>query len=623
MEDLNTIIQSNNELDMSTKDQPEAEISNNAVKMTEEVDIHECLSSNVDINFNITGEQEQESSFSEVIVLEKVEAEAVDHIEKNNDCMQSNNIDDTNEDIGYGIKNSEGIYSTEEDFSTESSSDESSEQLVDPSLWKAYDSDDEDATAWFYKKPDEVMQALSEKEKDEQFRKDRLAKRCPVFLTNLTDRSAPIGSEVKLQSSISGVETAVRWLKDDQPVERSSKLQTLAFDGLYSLILKDVQKSDSGVYTIIAKNRGGEVCSSAKVHIFDIIKQDVDVPTIIKIRDYYHHALNDLIIECQILFSPEWKIPDVMWLKEENPVILNKRIRASYEGNEIFQLNIYNPTPDDSGVYTCIVKNIAGERRIMHEVEFTGKAHYLHLPGMHHADRKHFTEDESQEKDKKNKLPDQASNRIRAQQATEPYKQESYIIRDSKNKLTWAGQLNNITIEKGRTVKMICSVNGERPILKWQKNYKPIDYGERIKLLNDGVVAQILIKDVGVADAGEYICTAKNNFNEITTTCILKVIELATTETSPPTFTKAIKGLIIRWDLNLLVKKGKQTWYSPPGDRRARCILHLHYAGIKGLRRARDSSTLHLTSNCLLICILHGKNESFTLQQKRKPKFYT
>lgn len=244
--------------------------------------------------------------------------------------------------------------------------------------------------------------------------------------------------------------------------------------------------------------------------------------------------------------KPSWSIPEVIWLKGEDPVALDNRVRSTYEGNEIFQLNIYNPTPDDSGLYTCIAKNTAGEQEITHEVDFTAKVHYIHLPGMHHADKKILSEEDFLAKQEQDMKLAQEKAALRSTfkpvPPSEPYKEESFVIRDSKNKLTWAGQLHNITAQKGQKVKMICSVNGDHAIIKWQKNGKAIEYDDRIKLLNSGVIGQILINKVIPKDAGEYVCSAKNNYNEIKTSCVLKVIQLATLDTSPPTFTKAIKG---------------------------------------------------------------------------------
>lgn len=439
--------------------------------------------------------------------------------------------------------NNETEESSEEE--EESSSDESFDELVDPSLWKAYDSNDEDDSAWFYKRPEDPTPELTEKEKDEEFRKDRLAKRIPIFLTNLTDRSGVTGSEIKLQCSIDGFGVTTKWMKDDNVIERSSKIRTTAVDGLYSLFIKHLEKSDEGIYTIVAKNRGGEVSSFARVQVYDDMKEKIEIPTIIKIRDFYHHALNDLIIECQIMTVPSKLIPDIMWLKDDDPLTFNNRIRATYEGNELYQLSIYNPTPDDSGVYTCIAKNNAGQSRISHEVEFTSKVHYIHLPGMHHADKKILSEEELMQKEIQNMQLAQEraayKTNSRAQPSVEPYKEESYVIRDSKNKLKWAGQLSNQTVQKGQTVKMICSVIGQQAILKWQKNNKAIDFDSRVKLMNSGVIGQIVISDVSLKDAGEYVCHAKNNYNEIKTSCILKVIELPVAGTSPPMFIKAIK----------------------------------------------------------------------------------
>lgn len=245
---------------------------------------------------------------------------------------------------------------------------------------------------------------------------------------------------------------------------------------------------------------------------------------------------------------PKKIIPDIMWLKDDDPITLNNRIRATYEGNEMFQLNIYNPTPDDSGMYTCIAKNNAGQRSISHEVHFMSKTHYVHLPGMHHADKKILTEEELMQKEILNLQLTQeraTSKQVsRAQPPMEPFKGESYVIRDSKNKIKWAGQLSNQTVQKGQTVKMICSVIGEQAILKWQKNSKAIDFDSRVKLMNSGGIGQIMISDVCAKDAGEYVCHAKNNYNEIKTSCVLKVIELPVAGVSPPMFIKAIKGML-------------------------------------------------------------------------------
>lgn len=244
---------------------------------------------------NVAEDQDKECAIEEKI-FENIEqrpnmTDTTETTTNHNDQNLTDTTETRKNEYGQDLEtNTKTEESSEEE--EESSSDESFEELVDPSLWKAYDSNDEDDSAWFYKKPEDQTPELTEKEKDDEFRKDRLARRIPIFLTNLTDRSVASGSEVKLQCSIEGFGVTVKWMKDDNVFERSSKLRTLAVDGLYTLIIKQVEKSDEGMYTIIAKNRGGEVTSRARIQVYDDIKEKIELPTIIKIRGNYFKNIN-------------------------------------------------------------------------------------------------------------------------------------------------------------------------------------------------------------------------------------------------------------------------------------------------------------------------------------------
>uniref|UniRef100_A0A182K136 Ig-like domain-containing protein n=1 Tax=Anopheles christyi TaxID=43041 RepID=A0A182K136_9DIPT len=447
---------------------------------------------------------------------------------------------------------SEESYSESEELSSELSysySDMSVDE-VDPSEWRVFH-EDEDEIAMIKYEQRELTPELTEKEKDAEFQRVRKASRPPLYLTKLTDRSAPAGSTIKLQCTVEGQEVTVRWLKNDLPLDRTPNLQTSAADGLYTLTIKHLKHSDAGEYKILAKNRGGEIPSIAHVRVYDAIKPKCQLPFFVKIRDYFHHALNDLVIECTIMFQKEWSIPTITWLKDGEPILLDQRIGATYEGEEIFQLNIYDPTPEDSGRYTCIAENEAGRCQMSHTVDFVDKVPYMRLPGITNADRKQLTEEEVEERKRdEQRFKTEAKERLAgggrsgrgaADDVHEPYESESYVIRDSKNKLVWAGQLHNVTTTKGAVVKMTCSANGPLPMFKWQRNGRAIDFGDHVRLMNSGAIGQIVINGVTRKDAGEYTCTAKNSHNEIKTTCVLKVITLPSAETTPATFTRAVK----------------------------------------------------------------------------------
>lgn len=60
----------------------------------------------------------------------------------------------------------------------------------------------------------------------------------------------------------------VQWLQDEKPLSDSCRVTIeQQEDGLCSLVLADVQPSDSGVYMCRASNKLGEAMCSAKVRV--------------------------------------------------------------------------------------------------------------------------------------------------------------------------------------------------------------------------------------------------------------------------------------------------------------------------------------------------------------------
>lgn len=60
----------------------------------------------------------------------------------------------------------------------------------------------------------------------------------------------------------------VSWLQDERPVSGSSRVTVEQHeDGLCSLVLSDLELSDSGVYVCRASNKLGEAMCSAKLRV--------------------------------------------------------------------------------------------------------------------------------------------------------------------------------------------------------------------------------------------------------------------------------------------------------------------------------------------------------------------
>lgn len=158
------------------------------------------------------------------------------------------------------------------------------EELIEESLW-------EDVTGVVEEEHDNVyvprkkpVIEKTEKEKDEDWQKQRAANRPPIILTNLTDRSVAIGSTVKLTCNVSGPEVTAKWLKNDAEVERSQKVQYRASDGMQILEITNVDRKDVGVYTCVVKNKNGTLSTSAKVSVFDNLEEKPTAPIMVSIR---------------------------------------------------------------------------------------------------------------------------------------------------------------------------------------------------------------------------------------------------------------------------------------------------------------------------------------------------
>lgn len=123
------------------------------------------------------------------------------------------------------------------------------------------------------------------------------------------------------------------------------------------------------------------------------------------------------------------------------------------------------------------------------------------------------------------------------------YETETFRMFNSKQSLWFSGKLRDQTVIEGSTMKMVCAVTGPMPIMKWLKNGKPVPWSGTVRNLSGEGLGQVIIEKIQRSDAGVYSCTAKNQFNEVTTEAVVKVIQRSTvprSDTSKPAFTRVL-----------------------------------------------------------------------------------
>ncbi|XP_045530819.1 uncharacterized protein LOC123718416 isoform X1 [Pieris brassicae] len=222
-------------------------------------------------------------------------------------------------------------------------------------------------------------------------------KRKPVFTTHLTNRTAVEGSRVKLTCSVlSSTEPVLKWYKNGVLLEDKHKYKIKFTDGLITMELLNALPSDSGDYSCTVDNEHGSITTSAKLKVYPSFESSPIPPTFTRsIRDVYHRAENELILECRIRGQP---LPIISWFKDNKPIASYDRYEASYLADGLCRLTISSPSIEDSGTYTCKAESAVWSDQITHVVNFADATRIdSHISSVerlrlsHDTRRPHFT----------------------------------------------------------------------------------------------------------------------------------------------------------------------------------------------------------------------------------------
>ncbi|KAL3989826.1 Immunoglobulin I-set domain family protein [Acanthocheilonema viteae] len=214
-------------------------------------------------------------------------------------------------------------------------------------------------------------------------------------------------------------------------------------------VIKSSKASDGGRYTCEARNEAGKVSTDFEVDIF-IKPRFRDLKAEIRVRNGERARL-----ECKVDGHPE---PIITWMRGGRPIEDMKNIILSPRGETMM---ILKSRRADSGSYSCVAKNFAGEA----EASFTVTV--LIAP--------HIDEQIDQ----------------------------------------------NLRVVQGTKVIMHCPVQGNpKPKIKWLYNEKPIKI-DRAKIIDE---TDLVIEKSKQYDSGRYTCFAENEAGILNTNYELEII---------------------------------------------------------------------------------------------------
>ncbi|XP_053624068.1 titin homolog isoform X6 [Plodia interpunctella] len=331
----------------------------------------------------------------------------------------------------------------------------------------------------------EARSVLSEKRSS----MTRDIKRKPVFSTFLTDRTAVEGSRVKLTCSVlSSSEPSVTWYRNGVLLNNKLKYRTKFMDGLITLEVLNAVPTDSAEYSCTVENENGSVSSSANLKVYPSFKASPIPPTFTRsIRDTYHMAENELVLECRIRGQP---LPTISWLKDDKPIKTNDRYQAYYLADGVCRLAIDCPTPEDSGKYTCKAENSVWSDQISHTVNFTGKENRL-SPNLTTIEKSRFNR--------------------QALESRRPH---------------FTNVLSDLKVSHGGTIGLQVEIRGSPTRVEWlREGYNVTESHKNARTFVEQGLYTLALSDVTERETGLYTCRAWSSHGTVDMNAAITVVQ--------------------------------------------------------------------------------------------------
>ncbi|XP_072604459.1 hemicentin-2 isoform X2 [Vulpes vulpes] len=263
----------------------------------------------------------------------------------------------------------------------------------------------------------------------------------PTFENPETERVSQVaGSPLVLSCDVTGVPApAVTWLKDRMPVESSVVHGVVSRGG--RLQLSRLQPTQAGTYTCVAENTQAEARK-------DFVVAVLVAPRIRSLGATQEHSVlegQEVRLDCEADGQPP---PDVTWLKDGGPLDqgVGPHLRFYLDGSALVLKGL---KAQDSGAYTCVAHNAAGEDARLHTV--------------------------------------------------------SVLVPPTIEQ--WAESSGTLVSRPGELVTMACPVRGSAPIrVSWLKDGLPLPLSQRTHLHSSG--RTLRISQVQLADSGIFTCVA-------------------------------------------------------------------------------------------------------------------
>uniref|UniRef100_A0A183D0T1 Ig-like domain-containing protein n=1 Tax=Gongylonema pulchrum TaxID=637853 RepID=A0A183D0T1_9BILA len=313
----------------------------------------------------------------------------------------------------------------------------------------------------------------------------------------------------------------IYWLKDGKPIPTGHRFRTFHDFGFVSLDILDVYAEDSGTYTCVAKNALGQAESTitftcrAKERILGQTQHPSSVARIQEIEapKAAPEEIPDAAKEAP-RFIKHIGTGEMMYVTEGDSVYLEARVSPADDNSLTYEwllngkplmkahrfvlshdfgfiaLNILYMYPEDSGTYTLVIKNAAGEAQSVADIDCAAKGSMI-TESFHPNSVQRIRELEMplQPPDERPEAPRMAPQ----------------IVRPLPPQLDSIHESQTLHLEA-----QILPVDDNQLKVEWLHNGYPLKAGSRYRLMNDFGFVSLDIDYVIPEDTGTYTLVVTN-----------------------------------------------------------------------------------------------------------------
>ncbi|XP_045034081.1 myosin light chain kinase, smooth muscle isoform X2 [Daphnia magna] len=348
----------------------------------------------------------------------------------------------------------------------------------------------------------------------------------PKFSSKLRDMEVAKGCQIKLTCSLlCNPEPEIEWFRNGLPILKCEDRHRYATSwnpiGIASLEVRDLTRSDTGEYMCVARNQHGQASTSADVRVRGDYEPKTSSPSFTSsIRDVYHEASDELVLECAVDGFPT---PKITWMKDGIKLHLSSRYKHSLDMDGRCRLVVHSPCVGDSGHYTCVAQNASRKDEISSFVVVPEHVWNSNEKRMKTAPS-HAGYSGSAEFYRRQAERDKIASSADGH-SFDAGRYDAMAVPDDSAHFVLLPE-STLTVGRDRDLVIQCRVRGHpRPKVTWLKGIRDVAESGRSCVEMDGDLYRFVLKKANYGDGGTYIVKASNCHGTQKAYCTVRVKE--------------------------------------------------------------------------------------------------